>query len=82
MMNTSDIRLLRLAQTVVSTAVHPDTNEFVPWAFRLSSFVAVNLPLSYGLCVVAPTPFNTVFWQWVTQTYTALLTYHNRNATS
>mmetsp|Transcript_15516 Transcript_15516/g.11299 ORF Transcript_15516/g.11299 Transcript_15516/m.11299 type:complete len:204 (+) Transcript_15516:404-1015(+) len=32
--------------------------------------------------IAKPTPFNTIFWQWVNQTYMAGYNYSNRNATS
>lgn len=76
------IKELRTAQTVVGTAIHPDTGEFIPWAMRLSSFVPCNLPIAFGMIITAPTPFNTIFWQWMNQTYNALLNYGNRNASS
>ena len=66
----------------MSTAIHPDTGKFIPWVMRLSSFLPVNLPISFGMIITAPTPFNTVFWQWMNQTYNALLNYGNRNASS
>ena len=40
------------------------------------------LPLTFGLIFTAPTPFNTVFWQLLTQTYNASLNYANRNGSS
>lgn len=49
---------------MVGTAVHPDTGDLIPWGMRLSSFIPMNLPISFGMVVVAPTPFNTIFWQW------------------
>ena len=73
---------LRIAQTVVSTAIHPDTQQMIPWGMRLSSFIPVNLPISFGMVCTAPTPFNTILWQWVNQTYNAVLNYGNRNASS
>lgn len=78
----TEIREIRTAQTVVSTAIHPDTKEMIPWLFRFSSFLPVNIPISYGFIFAAPTPFNTIFWQWINQTYNAALNYANRNASS
>lgn len=49
---------------------------------RMSSFIPVNLPISYGMIIVAPTPMNTIFWQFVNQTYNAMVNYGNRNASS
>jgi len=42
----------------------------------------MNLPISFGFIFAAPTPFNTIFWQWINQTYNAYLNYENRNASS
>lgn len=61
----AEIREIRTAQTVVSTAIHPDTKEMIPWALRFSSFLPMNIPISYGFIFAAPTPFNTIFWQWI-----------------
>ena len=66
----------------MSTAVHPDTGEFLNWMFRFSSFLPMNIPISFGFIFAAPTPFNTIFWQWINQTYNAALNYQNRNASS
>lgn len=48
----------------------------------MSSYIPTNIIISFGLIVAKPTFFNTVFWQWVNQTYNAGLNYGNRNATS
>lgn len=34
------------------------------------------------MIIVPPTPFNTFIWNWINQTYNALLNYGNRNASS
>lgn len=49
---------------------------------RVSSFLPTNIPIAFGFIIAAPTPFNTIFWQWINQTYNALFNYGNRNATS
>ena len=82
MLTRSEIEELRKCQTVVRTAIHPDTKEFIPWVMRVSSFLPVNLPMAYGFIIPKPTPFNTIFWQWINQTYNAFFNYGNRNATS
>ena len=66
----------------MSTAIHPDTGEFIPWIMRLSSFLPCNIPIAFGFIIAKPTPFNTIFVNWVNQTYNALMNYGNRNATS
>uniref|UniRef100_A0A7S3CLF2 Sideroflexin n=1 Tax=Strombidium rassoulzadegani TaxID=1082188 RepID=A0A7S3CLF2_9SPIT len=82
LLNRKQIKELRTAETVVSTAIHPDTGHLIPWPMRLSSFIIMNLPISFGMVVAAPTTFNTIFWQWVNQSYNAALNYGNRNASS
>jgi len=42
----------------------------------------INIPICFGFIIAAPTPFNTIFWQWINQTYNAFLNYGNRNASS
>lgn len=82
MRSKEQIREIRTAQTVISTAIHPDTKELLPWTLRFSSFLPMNIPICFGFIIAAPTPFNTIFWQWVNQTYNAFLNYANRNASS
>ena len=82
LLSKDEIKNLRRAQIVVSTAIHPDTGEFIPWVCRLSSFLPCNVPIAFGFIIATPTPFNTIFWQWINQTYNALMNYGNRNATS
>lgn len=81
-MKTEEIAEVRRCQSIVSTAVHPDTGEFIPWALRFSSFLPMNIPISFGFLFAAPTPFNLIFFQWLNQTYNASLNYANRNASS
>ena len=73
---------LRRAFRLVSIAVHPDTGEVIPWLLSMRSFVPVELFMTYGMIVAKPTPFNTIFWQWLNQTYGCAITYGNRNASS
>ena len=71
MRTPEDISRLRLAKRVCTTAIHPDTDELIPWVCRLTSFVPIGMPLIYGMLVCPPTPFNTIFFQWANQTYNA-----------
>ena len=48
MLTRQQIKELRVAETVVSTAIHPDTGHMIPWALRFSSFLPMNLPISFG----------------------------------
>ena len=42
----------------------------------------MNAPIAFGMLMTAPTPFNTILWQWINQSYNAILNYGNRNASS
>jgi hypothetical protein len=42
----------------------------------------MNLPIAFGFIVAAPTPFNTIFFQGINQTYNASFNYGNRNASA
>lgn len=76
-----DAELWQLRQ-VYEAAVHPQTGEIVPAFFRLSAFVPVNVPICAGMLFAPPTLRNTIFWQWVNQSYSAGFNYANRNASS
>lgn len=82
MVSKEKIKQIRIAQTVISTAINPDTGNNIFWSMRMSSFLPLNLPISFGLMVTPPTPFNTILWQWINQTYNAQCNYGNRNASS
>lgn len=77
-----EINEIREAEYVISVSVNSDTGEFIPWVMRMSSFIPVQMPMAYGMLMTAPTPFNTIIWQWANQTYNAVLNYGNRNASS
>ena len=51
---------LCLAADIVGSAVHPDTNQALPWLMRVSSFMPMNIPLNVGFILMPPTLFNTV----------------------
>ena len=61
-LNKDQIKKIREAEVVVSTAIHPDTGDFIPWVCRLSSFLPCNVPIAFGFIIAKPTPFNTIFW--------------------
>ncbi|KAF1334752.1 hypothetical protein FI667_g1677, partial [Globisporangium splendens] len=70
------------ARRVYESAVHPQTGETLPLYFRLSAFVPVNIPICAGMILAPPTLGNTIFWQWINQSYNAGFNYANRNASS
>ena len=78
----SKIREIRKAQNIVASAVHPDTKEFIPRPMRICSYAPISIPTLFGFILSKPTTFNIIFWQWANQTYSAMLNYGNRNASS
>ena len=48
----------------------------------MNAFAILNVPISWGFILAAPTPANTIFWNWVNQSYNAMMNYGNRNASS
>ena len=73
------IRRIRAAQGIVSSAIHPDTGEYIPRIFRICSYAPMSVPVLFGMILSKPTTFNIVFWQWANQTYSAGVNYANRN---
>jgi hypothetical protein len=82
MLTESEIKKLRNYSTIVNSTIHPDTGKPVPWVMRMCAFVPTNVPIIFGMLMTPVTPFNTVFWQWINQTYNAGMNYGNRNASS
>jgi tricarboxylate carrier len=73
---------LRKAKYVVDSSVHPDTKEIIKPFQRFCSYSFVNIPILFGMIISRQTTANIVLWQWVNQTYNAILNYSNRNASS
>ena len=82
MMERAKVEELRLAQSVISTSVNPESGKIIFWTMRMSSFLPLNIPINFGLIVTPPSPFNTILWNWINQTYSAQCNYGNRNASS
>ena len=69
------------AKSTLGAVLHPDTNESVWTAFRAAAFIPANVPISAGMLLSAPTVGNSIFWQWVNQSYNAGFNYANRPIT-
>uniref|UniRef100_K3X8B4 Sidoreflexin n=1 Tax=Globisporangium ultimum (strain ATCC 200006 / CBS 805.95 / DAOM BR144) TaxID=431595 RepID=K3X8B4_GLOUD len=61
--------------------VHPDTGEAVFTPLRVSMIVPMNVIVDCGM-ILASTTRQTIFAQWLNQTYNALHYYANRNASN
>mmetsp|Transcript_15651 Transcript_15651/g.33790 ORF Transcript_15651/g.33790 Transcript_15651/m.33790 type:complete len:277 (-) Transcript_15651:971-1801(-) len=69
------------ARKIVDNAVHPDTGETIPPPFRMSGFVPFGTPVIVGM-LLASTPGQNVFWQWVNQSHNAAINFFNANKTA
>merc|ERR1711948_188101 len=62
----------------VEVSIHPVTGEELLKAGRMSAFVPMNVPLC-ALMLMAQTPGQVVFTQWLNQTYNVVNNYVNRS---
>lgn len=58
-----------------------DDGEFVPHPFRMSGFLAFNVPISVSM-ISATSTMPLLFWAWVNQSQNAMINYYNRNPSS
>lgn len=82
MLTHKEIAQLKKADSIVRSAVHPDTGEIIPCYMRFSAYLYANIPINFGMLLTAPTTFNIALWQWINQTYYVGVNYSNRNASS
>ena len=66
------------AKRIEDAIIHPITGEKMFLPGRMSAFVPVNTPVTVGM-LLAKTPAQTVFWQWVNQSVNVLCNYVNRS---
>lgn len=74
-------RLLWEAKRVSDSALHPETEEWIPRAFRMSGYLPFNGPICVAM-VAAPSTWTLLFWSWLNQSQNALVNYYNRSASS
>ena len=66
------------ARKVVQATCHPSTGEVIPAPLRFSAFAPANLVICAGMLRPNPTLVHSAFWQWVNQSYNALVNHANR----
>lgn len=66
------------AKRIKDAIVHPVTNEKMFLPGRMSAFVPVNTPVTVGM-LLAKTPAQTMFWQWMNQSLNVMCNYVNRS---
>ena len=83
LMKPEEIEKVKQASRIAGGAVHPDTNQIIPFYQRLSGFVVFNGPIVFAVMFTPnQTPLFNAFMQLVNQTYNAGMNYGNRNASS
>ena len=59
-----------------------ENGELIPRIFRMNGFIFTNVPILLGLVFARPTMLNTIFFNWLNQSYMAGLNYANKNPKS
>jgi len=66
------------ARRIFESIMHPQFNEPIPAAGRMSAFVPANVPLC-AFMLMAATPVQTIAAQWLNQSYNVVNNYVNRS---
>ena len=82
MLTKAQVKEIIKADSIVRSAIHPDSGDLIPRYMRFTAYLYANIPINFGMLLTAPTTFNIVLWQWINQTYYVGVNYSNRNASS